>query len=243
MKRLVVLTVSIFVFLPTLAAAHDVFAPDWRGQEGTTYQEWRFDNDANPAAPDVIDNDYGSASGLITVGEYGTGWWYDMGLGTQTGMWDIGGDDGRIVLDIDNRPWAVGYKEIRVQVTYYKGISAAPTVSVQGAQFVSSQTVLVEEDTSLWGWYLDQSIWQIDPNPSHEQVILTGDYWGSVIDQVVVDTKSTPGCIVDFDDLEQFCEQWLQCGPDLKFDLDPSGCVDFKDFCIFANSWLDACPW
>jgi len=193
MKRLVVLAAFLLMFLPAVAAAHDVFPPDWRGLEGTTYQEWRFDSDANPAEPDVINNDYGSASALITVGEYGSGWLDDPMLGTQTGMWDIGGDDSHIVLDIDNRPWAVGYKEIRVQVTYYEGISAAPTVSVPGAQFVSSQTVLVEEDTSLWGWYLDQSIWQIAPNPSHEQIILTGDPdWGSVIEQIVVDTYCIP---------------------------------------------------
>ena len=245
MKRLAVLSVvCISMFLPFVAAAHDVFPPDWRGLDGTTYQEWQFGSNATPAVPDVINNIYGGASASVTVGEFGEGWLANPGLGTQTGIWDLGGTGGQIVLDIDNRPLPLDYKEIWVQVTYYQAISVAPTVAVLGAQFISSQTTLIEADGALGGWYLDQSVWRIKPKPSHEQIILTSNpSWGSVIDQIVVDTASIHAdCIVDFDDLLRFCEQWLQTGSNLEFDLDNSGRVDFKDFSIFANSWLDICP-
>ena len=192
MNKLVVLGAFISMFLPVVTSAHDVFLPDWRGLEGTTYQEWRFDNDTNPAVPEVINNDYGIATASITVGLMGSGWLDDPMLGTQTGVWDIGGDDGQILLDIDNRPLALDYKEIWLQVTYYQSIGGAPIVDVPGAQLVSSQTVLIEEDIMGMGWYLDQSVWRIEPNPSHEQVILTGDSGGSVIDQIVVDTYCVP---------------------------------------------------
>ena len=181
------------IFLSGIPSAYAVFVPEWRGLEGTTYQQWRFDDDDNPAVPEVIDNDYGSASASITIGLMGTPeWMNDPGLGTQTGIWDIGGDDGSIVLDIDNRPLALDYKEIWVQVTYYESIGGAPDVGVVGAQFVSSQTALIEEDGALGAWYLEKSIWRIEPNPSHEQVILTGNPYGSVIDQIVVDTYCIP---------------------------------------------------
>ena len=181
------------IFLSGIPSAYAVFVPEWRGLEGTTYQQWRFDDDDNPAVPEVIDNDYGNASASITIGLFGTlEWMDDPGLGTQTGIWDIGGDDGSIVLDIDNRPLALDYKEIWVQVTYYESIGGAPDVGVVGAQFVSSQTALIEEDGALGAWYLEKSIWRIEPNPSHEQVILTGNPYGSVIDQIVVDTYCIP---------------------------------------------------
>lgn len=193
MSRLVSIGVFISMFFPVVAAAHDVFVPDWRGLDGTTYEQWWFGSDVNPAVPEFIDNDYGSAIALIIVGEYGSGWLDNPGLGTQTGMWDIGGSDGQIVLDIDNQPLALDYKQIWLQVTYYQSIGGAPIVDVPGAQLVSSQTVLIEEDMMPgMGWYLDQSIWRIEPNPSYEQIILTGNPGGSVIDQIVVDTYCIP---------------------------------------------------
>ena len=185
------------MFLPVVALAYDMFPPDWRGDEGTTYQEWRFDDNDNPALPENVDNEYGNgfdppAIATITVGEYGEGWWDDPGLGSLTGMWDIGGTDGRIVLDIDNRPLQLEYKEIHVQITYYQSIGSAATVTVPTAQLVSSTTELVEEDIGSWAWYLHQSIWRIEPNPGYEQIILTGHPDGSLIDQIVVDTRCIP---------------------------------------------------
>ena len=49
-------------------------------------------------------------------------------------------------------------------------------------------------------------------------------------------------CIVDFNYLARFSGQWLQSGPDLDADMDDSGLVDFKDFQILADNWLDVCP-
>lgn len=194
MNKLVSIGAIISMFLSAVASAGVVSAPDWRGLDGTTYQEWRFDDADNPAAPEVIDNDYGSASASITVGFMGSGWWNDeLGLGTQTGIWDIGGDDGSIVLDIDNRPLALDYKEIYLQVTYSQGLYASPTIDIAGAQFISSQTEFIEADGFGGGWYIDQSVWRITPNPSYEQIVLTGDsFSGSLIDQIVVDTYCVP---------------------------------------------------
>jgi len=193
MRRVVLLVVLLLMLFQVTANAHDLFIPEWRGFDGTTYQEWTFDTPSLIAEPETIINDYGTASAAITVGIMGSGYLADPVLGTQTGIWDIGGVDGQIILDIDNQPLALDYKEIWLQVTYYQAIGGVPTIDVPGAQFVSSQTTLIEEDMMPgMGWYLDQSIWRIEPNPSHEQIILTGNPNGSVVDQIVVDTYCVP---------------------------------------------------
>jgi len=193
MKRVLLLVVLLLMLFQVTANAHDLFIPEWRGFDGTTYQEWTFDTPSLIAEPETIINDYGTASAAITVGIMGSGYLADPVLGTQTGIWDIGGVDGQIILDIDNQPLALDYKEIWLQVTYYQAIGGVPTIDVPGAQFVSSQTTLIEEDMMPgMGWYLDQSIWRIEPNPSHEQIILTGNPNGSVVDQIVVDTYCVP---------------------------------------------------
>ena len=161
MAKLVALVVSISLFMPIGADAHDLVRPDWRGQEGTTYQEWRFDNDANPAVPEVINNDYGDASASITVGFMGSGWLYELGFGSQTGHWDLGGSGGQIIIDIDNRPLALEYKEIWLQVTYYMDISQPPSIDVQNATFLDGETLLVE-DLGMVGIWLNSPFAQVE---------------------------------------------------------------------------------
>jgi len=52
----------------------------------------------------------------------------------------------------------------------------------------------------------------------------------------------TTSCFVSFYDLAIFSEQWLQTGSNLKADLDSNGTVDFMDYNILADNWLDCCP-
>jgi len=178
----------------TIASAHDLFSPEWRGDEGSTYQHWTFDCSANPAAPTTMVNDYGDATAEITLGELNTGWHESLpAMGTACGYWDIGGEGGSIVLDIDNRPLELPYKEIWVQVTYWLDLNAAPTVEIPGASFVSGQTDTVEQVATGGAWLCDLSVWRIEPNPTHEQIIIGSlPQFGAVIDQVVVDTICIP---------------------------------------------------
>jgi len=161
-----------------------------------------------------------------------------------TGLWNIGGLGGSVLLDIPCQSSEFEYTDIRLQVTAYAGITEMPTVNVSGAVLWSEEVVLVLDDPP-GSWNLHQSRWVIYPAQEYEQVILTSNPdWGSIIDQVVVDTISvTADCIVDFDDLVEFSEQWLEYGSDIKFDLNNSGQVDLKDFSIFAKSWRYPCPW
>jgi hypothetical protein len=51
-----------------------------------------------------------------------------------------------------------------------------------------------------------------------------------------------PLCIVDFPDFALFADQWLQIGP-LPADIDGDNDVDLNDLKLFALEWLCYCPY
>ena len=57
-----------------------------------------------------------------------------------------------------------------------------------------------------------------------------------------VQTSWITSCVVDFDDLDKFCNLWLQTGSQLIADLDDSDDVDFEDYTTVAELWLELCP-
>jgi hypothetical protein len=185
------------------AFADDVIIPPWRGLDGTTYQQWSFDDNDNPALPEIINNPYGGAVADITLGVATTGWLNEFPgvFGSKQGMWDLGYDDpctpeidpGSIVLLIDDRDEPLPYKEIWIQVTYWRDIHQAPTINVEDAAYITGETVHIESGPVGGDWMLDQSIWQITPNPVEELVIVLSDPMNaSIVDQIVVDTYCVP---------------------------------------------------
>ena len=214
-----VVTLLVNVGFLAAAAAHDLTPPAWRGQPATTYQEWRFDTSANPAAPEACANPYGAPVANITVGRYGSGWLSQIpGLGSQRGYWDLGGTNGRILIDLPNCSESASHTDVWVQVTYFQDITKAPLVNVPAGQMLGSQTLTVEHVSTGGDWLLAQSIWRIAASPSSVQVDITTDVsWGAVIDQIVVDTICLP---------VPACDSPPQ-------DADADGDVDLADFGIF----------
>jgi len=49
-------------------------------------------------------------------------------------------------------------------------------------------------------------------------------------------------CVVNYYDLANFIDDWLKTGPGWPADLYSDENVDFKDYSIFADYWLDYCP-
>jgi len=228
----------------------DLFKPDWRGKPGSTYQKWLFDTDSNPAAPNVVENEYGSPSATILLGPVGGEWLYQMdGFGTPTGYWDLR-PGCSMVMDINNRPITLAYKEIWVQVLYYEGLIPAPFVTVPGAELVGSQKILIEtiEGPFTEAWYLTLTKWRIEPNPKREQIIISVDPdWGALVDQVVVDTicGPEPQFTADFNhdskvnlvDFAMLIQHWKQNAPSVN--LAPPGVIDLADISVFASHWLE----
>ena len=173
-----------------LAVADDLFQPGWRGDPGSTYQQWTFDGDDNPAAPEVSLNPYGT--GTATMSSV----WADIGPG-RSGVWM---DLDLIELWIPNQQEPNDYKELWVQITYLiddffvPPAYVAPTVDVPGAVYLGGETVILETGP-VNHWELQLSQWRIEPNPPDETINITwlppGRPYGAV-DQIVVDTICIP---------------------------------------------------
>jgi hypothetical protein len=105
----------------------------------------------------------------------------------------LGGADGSIAVTIANfESPPESFKLLRVQVTSFVDINQAPAVAVPGATLINSGTEIVECVPTGGTWVLDWSDWEMVPNPLQETIVFTGAAdWGSVIDQIVIDTKCT----------------------------------------------------
>lgn len=57
-----------------------------------------------------------------------------------------------------------------------------------------------------------------------------------------VQTLWITSCEVGFDDLKRFVVDWVQSGGDFPGDLDEDGDVDFDDYTVIADLWLELCP-
>jgi hypothetical protein len=187
------------------ALADDIAPPTWRGDPGSTFQEWDFLTNANPASPEpgTLSNPYGSPTATISLGSYASGYYDEYPPGNRLGAWDVGrGTDpndpnsiGRITLWVPNTGLdePETWKDIVVQVTYYKDIQQAPIVDVVGGTQVGDTVSQLVESVPMWGqWWCDITTWRIEPNPTEETILITGDFMGSMIDQVVVDTVCVP---------------------------------------------------
>jgi hypothetical protein len=52
-----------------------------------------------------------------------------------------------------------------------------------------------------------------------------------------------PVCIVDFEDFAMFAEYWLETGPGLPADMYEDNTVDYFDLDAFVYDWLYYCPY
>jgi hypothetical protein len=82
----------------------------------------------------------------------------------------------------------------------------------------------------------------IDPDGS-----FSGWAWGENIGWLNFSSAELYGysvkvCIVNFEDLANFVGDWLDSGVGLPGDLSGDDDVDFIDYSIFADYWLDYCP-
>ncbi len=190
--------VSAAIFLALLLAgesrADDSLPPCWRGQPGTTFQNWAFAISNNPAAPDVLVNPNGTPQATLTQGPFATGW-KASSLG-RTGVWDLG-QGSQVSLAVPNFGGSlVSWKYVQVQVTYLDapGLFAAPATSWPGATLLSSQTI----SNQAFGpgvWRTQVTYWLMQPSPASETILIDGDATkGFVLDQILVDTRSpAPG--------------------------------------------------
>ena len=189
--RWAVAALALLAIAAPMAFAADEAPPAWRGQSGTTFQQWNFASDANPAAPELANNPYGAPSAAITVGDFGSGWQNQLdGMGNATGYWDLG-SAGTMVFDIPNTADPVPFTEVWIQVTCFVDITDVPAVSVANGTEIDGEMFITEDVETGGFWVLSQSLWQVQPSSGSNIITLTGDPdWGAVVDSVVVDTRA-----------------------------------------------------
>ena len=113
--------------------------------------------------------------------------------------------------------------------------------------------VLNDGAGNLSGYAWGENVGWINFAPTNGGVTIDSDgnfggwAWGENIGWINFNSAQLYGynvkvCVVGFDDLAEFCGQWLYTGSGLTADLYSDMEVNFKDYCIFASSWLSYCP-
>ncbi len=197
--RLTMLLLTVCFFAAPVTAAPTYITEglmSWqRGDAGSTWQEWTFDQGADPAIADLFYNPYGTpeASFTGTDGSVVFGW-NDMILGRQ-GVWT--GDPVFVELLIPNSPEANPVKTIWFEMDYRAVSMLNPTVLV-GEGFEVEQ---IYYDSGLrrdeYGQVIDDWRtmvvgWTVYPNPSQEIISFALAGTGGFVDRVSVDTVCVP---------------------------------------------------
>lgn len=170
-------------------------APGWRGEPDTTFQQWDFTGNSQTPAPNPLTNGYGTPTLSIDYNPpFGSGWYNTLGgYGSRQGFWDIA--NGSMSLDIPSVAVPAFYLQIQLQVVYWKDISQAPSynLSPSAVQIGSTITTLVEDPAGLGAWFSDLIVWEVTPGPADQFITVLGDAsFGSVIEQIIIDTKPVP---------------------------------------------------
>lgn len=168
----------------TAVYAADLFAPDWRGLPGTTFQSWDFTNSGDLMRPEVATNPYGQPLALPT------GPWVPGAPGHFGWIRGEAGPAGMSFL-IPNNPVANPEKIIRLQVTALPDVpSQTPIlfgVTTPNAAVMTGNAVPLDN-----GWWLGVAEFHIVPNPASETVSFGCLNCGAWIDQVIIDTYCVP---------------------------------------------------
>ena len=183
------------------------YRPCWRGSVHSTFQQWAFSlaNDPSAVPAERVTNSFGTPTASVVLGDFSDGYIDgDPYFGPVQGIWDLG-QYGTMTLNIPNQPAAStnSYKYVQVQVTQFKDgtiYNSNAVVAIAGGTRISQQQVTNLSSGYNGKWIVEKTLWRLTPSPATESVVLTGGYYGSLIDQVVVDTLdvdfSTPANIL-----------------------------------------------
>jgi hypothetical protein len=203
MRRFVVSSLVLLLFMANgLAWADDFDPPSWRGLPGTSYAQWEFLTDVNPAMPDAGVLPFGNPDLLVTPGP-GAGWFaqnppYNPDGPSGDGWWNL---SGQIDLTMQDSPVLNPHKEIWIQLTWSPQVPGnVPILQVNDPisgttpEFSTPlvQHLIYEQYPGLeQGLQVYQSVYHVDriPNPPWEHIQIRG---GINVDELVVDTWCVP---------------------------------------------------
>jgi hypothetical protein len=186
MKRMLfVLVACVLLAAPALAVPS---LGGWeRGDPGTTYQAWTFDDGDNPALPEIDENPYGTPVAAIQQNDAG---WATSFYG-RMGVWGNHPNPLNIALYIPNQPVPNTYKEIWLEIGY-KGIITGILVEPIPGGIVEPILQTNDPVDPTNGWYKAIYAWRIYPNPYGENILIGATGTGGFVDYIKVDTICIP---------------------------------------------------
>lgn len=136
---------------------------------GATRQKWTFDDNDNPAIPEIDLNPFGTPTATILGGVSGPApLWVADALG-RSGVWK-GRQVIDITLDIPNQMVRNPYKLIHLEIGFIGDLSAFSVWPTPGADVVELVSQKVEIVNGTTGWKKLTAEWYIEPNPDSESV-------------------------------------------------------------------------
>lgn len=186
----VLTTLTIIVLIqaaPRHADADDLLPPPWRGDPGTTMQQWTFPNgNTNDVPPDAgFSNPFGTPE-LEVIGQ----------ATFANGAWTLapGGIPGRLQFFVQNSPHLDMIKEVWLQVTFSG--DNPPDIGVSGAEgqgpftFGGSQS----QPGTAPGTIVFRTSWTLNTCPAAEFITVRPPLAGGTvtIHQTVIDTRCVP---------------------------------------------------
>jgi hypothetical protein len=181
-KFIVVVAVAVLVTV----VSSPVTAGMWwaRGDPGSTWQDWTFDDADNPAPPENYYNPgVPLASIFAQAGSHVTDpGWKPLGLGRE-GVW--AGDVLQIELLVPNVEPLNPFKDIWLTMDYYGivtniGVFPNPPGAIQVLEESSVEL------PDLWKRYTVH--WRLEPNPLDEMIVIEIINSGAYLDILSVDT-------------------------------------------------------
>jgi hypothetical protein len=169
---------------------------DWqRGADGSTWQEWTFEQGMAPAAPDAGFNPYGTASAAIYGYDGSVSFGWKPAILGREGVWT--GDPVFVELLIPDSPDANPVKTIWFEMDYRAvtmlnpallvgdGFEVEPFYYDSGLRRDQNGIVIDDWRTMVIGW-------NIYPNPSQEIITFALAGTGGFVDRISVDTMCRP---------------------------------------------------
>lgn len=156
-----------------------------RGDAGSTWQEWTFDDADNPAVPESFFNPYGTPTATMTGdnGSVAFGW-YANKLGGD-GVW--AGHTINVVLDVPNQPQQNPYKVVWFEMVYRAtAIVQSPTLVLDNGY--QGERFYYDAGGTANDWRTMVAGFTIYPNPNREAITFTLWGTGGFVNSVRVDT-------------------------------------------------------
>jgi hypothetical protein len=186
MEKLFVISLMIII-----AAGSPVFAdlvPPWRGEEGSTYQQWDFSADDRTPPPEEgnVYNPYGNGPQLRVDTPFD---WYQV-IDSASGVWPLSGE---IDVYIPNRQLPLDQKDIWIQLIWKQANldpdPFLPDEPIVGVTPFDSMTMSREDLRGREDWTHSQFKIEIHPNPDAEWITIKGDI---LVDQLIIETYCIP---------------------------------------------------